>query len=117
MYKIMSGGEVIALCDKVNYIRYKPESGAFVAAKFPYPKQGIAVNGKPYNLPGHTEIQVDGVAMPEAYAVEVDGGEMIVAGMNEVETTTGDALCELDAGLEDVKDALCEIDGILEGGN
>ncbi len=48
---------------------------------------------------------------------EKDGGEILLGEIESVEATTGDALCELDAGLEDVKDALCEIDGILEGGN
>lgn len=127
MVKIISEGATIALCDAPHYIRLKAETGAYVGAT-QEDAQGIAVLGEPYNLPGHTEItrvalkneetgETETVIAPEAYAVEVDGGEMIVAGMNEVNATTGDALCELDAGLEDVKDALCEIDGILEGGN
>lgn len=86
MYKIISDGKVIALCDEPRYIHKNEESGAYVRV-LREDAQGIAVLGEPYNLPGHTEItrvvlkdektgEMETVTAPEAYAVEVDGGEI-----------------------------------------
>lgn len=112
MYKIMSGGEVIALCESPTYIRLKHSTGCYVKASRGN-AEGIAVAGTPYNLPGH----VMKPELAEAYPVEVDAGEQILFQVGDFEGRTGDVLCELDASIEEIKDALCEIDDILEGGN
>lgn len=103
MHKIISNGEIIALCDVPRYIRRKAETGAYVEATAE-DAQGIAVMGAPYNLPGHDEItstqladeetgETETVIAPEAYAVEVDGGEIAfrqderIAEVDETSTT------------------------------
>lgn len=89
MVKIISEGATIALCDAPHYIRLKAETGAYVGAT-QEDAQGIAVLGEPYNLPGHDEItrtvlkneetsETETVTAPEAYVVEVDGGEISFA--------------------------------------
>ena len=98
MFKIISDGEVIALCDEPLYIRLKPESGAYVKAKTPEQRQGISVNGTPYNLPGHTEIERvvfdeesetnSTETAPEATAVYVDSGTIAF--------TQGEKIAEVD---------------------
>lgn len=103
MVKIISEGATIALCDAPHYIRLKAETGAYVGAT-QEDAQGIAVLGEPYNLPGHDEItrtvlkneetgETETVTAPEAYAVEVDGGEVAfehgskIAEVDETSTT------------------------------
>lgn len=103
MVKIISEGKTIALCDEPRYIRKNEESGAYVRV-LREDAQGIAVLGEPYNLPGHTEItrvvlkneetgETETVTAPEAYAVEVDGGEVAfehgskIAEVDETSTT------------------------------
>lgn len=103
MYKIISDGKAIALCDEPRYIRLRAETGAYVRATQEN-AQGIAVIGEPYNLPGHTEItrvalkneetgETETVTAPEAYVVEVDGGEISfrqderIAEVDETSTT------------------------------
>ncbi len=89
MVKIISNGDTIALADEPKYIKVKTETGAFVPAEKD-DAQGIAVMGEPYNLPGHDEItrvqlkneetgETETVTAPEAYVVEVDGGEISFA--------------------------------------
>jgi len=86
MVKIISNGEVIALAEEARYIRLKKESGAYVHCKEDK-AQGLVAFGTPYNLPGHEEItqivikdeetgETERVVAPEAYAMQVDGGEI-----------------------------------------
>ena len=86
MVKIISEEKTIAIADKAHYIRLKEETGVYVGAT-QEEAQGIAVMGTPYNLPGHEEIrrtvikdeetgETETITAPEAYAVEVDGGEI-----------------------------------------
>ena len=103
MVKIISNGETIALSEEPRYIRKNETSGAYVRAQ-QEDAQGIAVLGEPYNLPGHTEIartilkdegtgETETATAPEAYAVEVDGGEIAfgqdgkIAEVDETSTT------------------------------
>ena len=103
MVKIISNGETIAIADEPRYIHKNEESGAYVRV-LQEDAQGIAVMGEPYNLPGHTEItrtvlkneetgETETVTAPEAYAVEVDGGEIAfgqetkIAEVDETSTT------------------------------
>jgi hypothetical protein len=117
MYRIFNDGRTIAICDKPTYIRLKEETGVYVSATGEN-AQGIAVAGVPYNLPGHDEIKLtDGQTAPEAYAMEIDGGELLTAEIAGAEGRTGDVLCGLDASIEEIKDVLCELDARLEGGS
>lgn len=125
MYAILSGGALLALCDKPRYVRLNPESGAYVEAT---PEEAIAVsvNGDLYNING-------GSAVPDApEAVVREGGveEYVFqnrARIMETEETTGaavvqleEALCEQDAATEErltaVEEALCELDSAINGG-
>lgn len=104
---------LIGYCDEPRYIKIKPSSGAYVQTT-EAEAEGIAFLGTPYNLSNRPPMKE---GLRTVIVNEKDGGEILLYEIDEVEAETGDALCELDAGLEDVKDALCEIDGILEGGN
>ncbi len=102
---------VIGYCDEPRYIKIKPSSGAYVPAT-EAEAEGIAFLGTPYNLDNRPPMKE---GLRTVIVNEKDGGEILLYEIDEVEAETGDALCELDAGLEDVKDALCELDEILEG--
>ena len=58
MYAILSGGALLALCDKPRYVRLNPDSGAYVEAA-PEEAIAISVNGDLYNING-------GSAIPDA---------------------------------------------------
>ena len=102
---------VIGYCDEPRYIKIKPSSGAFIQTT-EAEAEGIAFLSTPYNLHNRPPMKE---GLRTVIVNEKDGGEILLGEIASVEEETGDALCELDAGLEDVKDALCEIDEILEG--
>ena len=58
MYAIISGGVLLALCDKPRYVRNNEASGAYVEAEEAQ-AEGISVNGDLYNIGG-------GSAIPDA---------------------------------------------------
>ena len=125
MYAILSGGALVALCDKPRYVRLNPDSGAYVEAA---PEEAIAVsvNGDLYNINGGSSIP----DAPEAVVSESDVSEFVFhnrARILENEATTGtavvqleEALCEQDAATEErltaVEEALCELDIVINGG-
>ena len=125
MYAILSGGALVALCDKPRYVRLNPESGAYVEAA---PEEAIAVsvNGDLYNINGGNAIP----DAPEAVVREYDMAEYVFhnrARIMETEATTGaavvqleEALCEQDAANDErisaIEDAVCELDSIINGG-
>lgn len=125
MYAILSGGALVALCDKPRYVRLNPESGAYVEAE-PEEAIAISVKGDLYNLPGGTAIP----DAPEAVIREGNVEEYVFrnrARIVETEETTGaavvqleEALCEQDAATEErlsaVEEALCELDSVINGG-
>lgn len=125
MYAILSGGALLALCDKPRYVKKNEESGAYVEAEAAE-AVGVSVCGDLYNLPG-------GTAIPDAPEATVrEGGieEYVFrnrARIIENEEATGaaiveveDALCELDESTDErvsaVEDALCELDELIHGG-
>ena len=125
MYAILSGGALLALCDKPRYVRLNPDSGAYVEAA---PEEAIAVsvNGNLYNINGGNAIP----DAPEAIVREDDMAEYVFgnrARIAENEETAGaavvqleEALCEQDAATEErltaVEEALCELDSAINGG-
>lgn len=125
MYAILSGGALLALCDKPRYVRLNPDSGAYVEAT---PEEAIAVsiNGDLYNINGGSAIP----DAPEAVVREDDVAEYVFgnrARIFENEQTSGaavvqleEALCEQDAATEErltaVEEALCELDSVIGGG-
>jgi len=112
MYQITdTESGLIGYCDEPRYIKIKPSSGAYVPAT-EADAEGVAFLGTPYNLSNRPPMKE---SLRTVIINEKDGGEILLYEIEDVEAYTGDALCELDAGLEDVKDALCELDEILEG--
>lgn len=125
MYAILSGGALLALCDKPRYVRLNPDSGAYVEAA-PEEAIAISVNGDLYNINGGSAIP----DAPEAIVREDDMAEYVFgnrARIAESEETTGaavvqleEALCEQDAATEErltaVEEALCELDSAINGG-
>lgn len=82
MFKIVSAGKIVALCDRPRYIAKNPENGALVKAEGPESAEGLAVAGTVYRL-GESESFPDA---PEAVISEVEGGEMIFSTMAQVDT-------------------------------
>ena len=71
MYAILSGGALVALCDKPRYVR-KNENGIFVEAA---PEEAIAlsINGTLYNINGGDAIP----GAPQAIVSESDAAEYV----------------------------------------
>lgn len=125
MYAILSGGALLALCDKPRYVRLNPNSGAYVEAP-PEEAIAISVNGDLYNINGGSAIP----DAPEAIVREDDVAEYVFhnrARIVENEETTGaavvqleEALCEQDTAADErmsaVETALCELDEKVNGG-
>lgn len=83
MYQIIVNGEVVALCDKLRFIKVNEKSGAYIQAT-EKDAQGV-VGNIAYNLTGHDEIKTVRVVDQEkgttetttadvATVREVDGG-------------------------------------------
>lgn len=119
MYAILSGGALVALCDKPRYVRLNPNSGCYVEAKAEE-AIAVAVNGELYNINGGNAIP----DAPQAVVKEDDAAEYVFGNRvrileNEEATSAAvvrleDALCEQDAAAEErlaaIEDALCELD-------
>lgn len=125
MKAIISGGVLLALCDKPRYVKRNDASGAYVEAE-EAEAVGIAVCGSLYNLAGGTEIP----DAPEAVVTDDDIAEFAFRNRARIvkneETTNAaiveieSALCELDETAETklaaMEDALCELDSSVNGG-
>lgn len=124
MYAILSGGVLLALCDKPRFVK-RNDGGVYVEAEEPE-AIGVAVNGDLYNIGGKGEIP----DAPEATITRRDVAEVVFqnrARIKENEEATGaaiieveDALCDIDAATEGklaaMEDALCELDSNIGGG-
>lgn len=125
MYAILSGGVLLALCDKPRYVKVNEASGAYVEAE-EAEAIGVAICGDLYNLVGGTAIP----DAPEAIITHSDIAEYVFRNrvrIEENEETQGaaiigmeDALCEQDAAndvrMSAIEDAVCELDSIINGG-
>lgn len=125
MYEIVSGGALVALCEKPRFVKRNEETGVFVEASVEE-AVGVAVNGTLYNLLGGTAIE----GAQEAIVREGEAAEYVfqnrvrIAEDREAAETAvvevEDALCEMDANTDqrmtDVENALCELDEIINGG-
>lgn len=125
MYAILSGGALVALCDRPRYVCINPDSGAYVEAD-PEEAIAIAVNGRLYNINGGNAIP----GAPQAVIREDGAAEYIFSNRVRItknEETTGaavvqleEALCEQDAASEGrlsaIEEALCELDSAMDGG-
>lgn len=122
MYAILSGGALLALCDKPRYVKVNEASGAYVEAD-EAEAVGVSVNGDLYNINGGEAIP----SAPEAIITQVDVSEYVFSNRvqiveNEESTNTAvakieEALCELDTASAEnatvVEDALCELDEMI----
>ena len=122
MYQVITDGKVVGLVDRLRYIKVNTKTGALVQANGPEDAQGIAIQGTPYNLLGHSEIP----GAPQAIAVEKDGFEILFekgVKLDRVEEdgiVISDALFDLDetvnTKLTEIQDAIFELDNkIYEG--
>lgn len=105
MYKIISAGKIVALCDTPRYVTRNPDTGALVEATAE-DAIGVSVAGTLYNLNGGSGIP----DAPEAVVSEVEGGEMVFIAISQadaVSTTSGIAFVAMaEAGT---------IDGVTAG--
>lgn len=125
MYAILSGGVLLALCDKPRYVKVNEASGAYVEAE-EAEAVGVSICGDLYNLVGGKAIP----DAPEAIITHSDIAEYVFRNrvrIEENEETQGaaiigmeDALCEQDAAndvrMSAIEDAVCELDSIINGG-
>ena len=129
MYAILSGGELLALCDRPRYVKINEDSGAYVEAEAAE-AIGVSVRGELYNINGGDAIP----DAPEAVVKQGDAAEYVFqnrARILEGEETVGtalveieDAICEMDAATGEnmtaLEVALCELDVMISemnGGN
>lgn len=124
MYAILSGGVLLALCDKPRYVKKNEASGAYVEAA-EAEAIGISVSGDLYNFGGRAAIP----DAPEAIITHSDIAEYVFRNrvrIVENEEATGaaivemeNAMCESDAEtdgrLTEVENALCELDAAING--
>jgi len=122
MYAIISGGALLALCEKPRYVRMNPDSGAYVEAA-PEDAVALAVNGDLYNINGGNAIP----GAPEAVVREDDVSEYVFGNRVRIarnEEASGiavvqleEALCEQDAATDErmsaLEDAICELDAAV----
>ena len=98
MYAIISGGVLLALCDKPRYVRKNEASGAYVEAEEAQ-AEGISVNVSEYVFRNRARI--------------AENEENTNTAIVEIE----EALCELDTASTEnataVEDALCELDEMI----
>lgn len=125
MYAVLSGGVLLALCDKPRYVKVNEASGAYVEAEVEE-AIGISVNGDLYNINGGDAIP----DAPEAIVTDSDIAECVFRNrvrIAENEETTNaaiveveNALCDLDMAADEkltaMEDALCELDIMINGG-
>lgn len=123
MYVILSGGVLLALCDKPRYVK-KNDNGVYVEADAAE-AIGVSVRGNLYNINGGNAIP----DAPEAVIVQRDVSEYVFSNrvrLKKHEKFTNiaiieveDALCELDTATDEkintMEDALCELDSIING--
>ena len=73
MYKVSSGGKIIAICDKPRFIKLNNESGAYVEAG-QAEAIGVVVGGKVYNYGGNQIAE----GAEEVIVSEIDSGELLL---------------------------------------
>jgi len=116
MYKIISMGKVLALCDKPRFVRKKALTGAWVVTD-EETAEAVAVRGTVYALEGKPAVR--GAQL--AKIVPVEGGEFLFDEVGQRVKISDhkadlaaleDAMCELDVSdqVAALEDALCEID-------
>lgn len=86
MYKIISAGKIVALCDAPRYVTRNPDTGALVEATAE-DAIGVSVAGTLYNLNGGSGIP----DAPEAVVSEVEGGEMVFIAMTQADAVNATA--------------------------
>lgn len=102
MYRIVSEGKLIAICEKPRYVKIKESSGAWVQTTAKE-AEAIAVKGDLYGFNGH---EVEG--RPKASVFETDSAEWVYDNYvqdNDYKAAIAsleDALCEMDAGASNV---------------
>ena len=96
MYAIMSGGELVDLCDEPRYIKQN-DYGIYVTADAA-DAIGVSVKGDKYNINGGDAIP----DAPQAVVVQRDGGEFVFNSCEQIK--------EDEAAIALIEDAICEMD-------
>lgn len=97
MYRIVSGGKVVALCDEPRYVLKKASTGVYIRTDAEH-AEGVVVGGIVYSIEGRPAIEEAAVAS----VIQTDGAEFVFA--NYV------PLRQYSADLAAIEDALCEMD-------
>ena len=93
MFKIISEGQVIDICDKPNYIRLKQETGCFVNTDEAH-AEGVGVRGTAYNLPGHVMKE----ELKEALVLSIDdNGRYIFDEFNKTQEKNEEIITAVDS--------------------
>lgn len=91
MYRIVSEGGVVSLCDEPRYVRRKPSTGAWIRTDEEN-AEAVAVRGTLYSLPGKPV--VDGA--PVASIMQLDGGEILHMATVEQNTLATETVPEIE---------------------
>lgn len=122
MYAILSGGTLLALCDKPRYIRKHARTGTYVETDKDN-AIGISVCGELYNIDGKEDIP----DAPQVIVTNSDMAEYVFDNRTQIAENkaasdaaiveTEDALCSLDEMYETrftaLEDVLCELDSLV----
>ena len=97
MYKIVSEGRLLAICEEPRYVRKKESTGAWIQTDSEN-AEAIAVKGQLYGFDNH---EVEG--RPTANIIPIDGLEYVFDNyVQDVDYKTAiaaleDAMCDIDA--------------------
>lgn len=98
MYKVVSEGRLVAICEEPRYVMKKPATGAWIEADAEH-AEALAVKGELFGFNGH---EVEG--RPGAILLKADTAEWVVDHYAQKEAIAAleDALCEMDSGVNNV---------------
>ena len=98
MYRIVSEGKIVSLCENLRYVKRKQSTRAYIQCN-EEEAEAIAVRGTLYNIQGKT----DTPDIPIAEITVVDNGEFVFNNyvdrynFDDKITAIEDAMCEMDA--------------------
>ena len=97
MYRIVSEGKSISLCDEPRYVRRKPSTGAWIRTDEEN-AEAVSVRGMLYSIPGKPVIE----GAPVVSIMQIDGGEVLHIASVEQDKLTSETV-------PDLEDAVAEL--------